>query len=134
MPKPGNKLRFYLAYWRRQESPQHPGKYHVGLILSPKNPKNDDKNSMLYHAINPIDSETLVETWRFEPRETEARTARLAGCVLLGKVPPTFTMEAITELLREVRVPSPEEAQRTNWRCRHWILDALVVSTLDHVG
>jgi hypothetical protein len=86
---------------------------------------------MLYHAINPIDGETLVETWRFESRETEARTAKLVGCVLLGKVPPTFTMEAITELLREVPVPSIEEAQRTNWRCRNWILDALVVSTLN---
>ena len=127
-------MRFYLAYWKRQESPMHPGKYHVGLILSPKNPKNDEKSAMLYHAINPIDRETLVETWRFEPRETEVRTARLAGCMLLGKVPPTFTMEAITELLRKVRVPSPEEAEATNWRCRHWTLDALVVSTLHDFG
>lgn len=84
---------------------------------------------MLYHATNPIDRETLVETWKFEPRETEPRTARLVGCMLLGKVPPKFKVEAITELLRKVHVPSPEEAQAENWRCRHWVLDALVVST-----
>jgi len=125
----GNKLRLYLGYWRRQESEAHPGKYHVGLLLVAKKPRNDLPTAMRYHAVNPIDRETKIETWKFESLPTEARTTKLAGVMLLGKVPPNVTVEGIEEILKKVHVPTPEEAKKVNWRCRHWVLEALEAST-----
>ncbi|KAF8884273.1 hypothetical protein CPB84DRAFT_1713077 [Gymnopilus junonius] len=121
----GNKLRLYLGYWRRQESDVHPGKYHVSLLLTAKKPRNDLPTAKRYHAVNPIDCETKTEIWKFEILQTEARTTKLAGVMLLGKVPPDVTMEGIEEILKKVHVPTPEEAQKINWHCRHWVLEAL---------
>jgi hypothetical protein len=125
----GNKLRLYLGYWRRQESEANPGKYHVGLLLVAKKPRNDLPTARRYHAVNPIDRETKVETWKFEILPTEARTNKLAGVLLLGKVPSDVTVEGIEEILKKVHVPTPEEAKKINWRCRHWVLEALEAST-----
>ena len=129
----GKKLRFYLAYWRRKESPTNPGKYHVGLLLAPKSPNNDLNTVMLYHAINVIDGDTRTEKWIFEPKKSAPRTIKLAGVMLLGKVPSNFSMETITPILEKVYVPTPEEAREKNWRCRHWLLDALEVNMLDNL-
>lgn len=126
---PSNKFRLYLGYWRRQETEANPGKYHVGLLLTPKKPRNDLPTARRYHAVNPLDKDTLIETWKFEVLLTEARTTRLSGVLLLGKVPPDFTVEDIEKILKKVPVPTPEEAKKTNWRCRHWVLEALEVST-----
>lgn len=127
------KLRFYLAYLRRKDSPINPVKYHVGLLLAPKNPNNDLNAAMLYHATNLIDGDTRVAKWIFESEKTAPRTIKLAGVMLLGKVPSNFSMETITLILEKVYVPTPEEAREKNWRCRHWLLDALEVNTLDNL-
>ncbi|KAF9486200.1 hypothetical protein BDN70DRAFT_926903 [Pholiota conissans] len=123
----GNKRRLYLGYWARHPSPANPTKYHTGLLLTSKNPKSDEKGAVIFHANNRIDADAHAETWKFEARPTMPRTAKLAGCMLLGKVPPKFQVEVITELLSKVHVPSPEDAGAENWRCRHWILDALTL-------
>jgi hypothetical protein len=130
--KGGNKLRFYLAYWRRKVSPTNPGKYHVGLILAPKNPDNDLNAAMLFHVINLVDGKTCAEKWIFEPKTSAPRTVKLAGVMLLGKVPSSFSMESITRILEKVYVPTSEEAREKNWRCRHWLLDALEVNTFNN--
>ena len=81
-----------------------------------KRPRKDLPTAKRYHAVNPIDMETKIETWKFEVLLTEARTSRLAGVMLLGKVPPDITVEGIEEILKSVHVPTPEEAKKTNWR------------------
>ncbi|PPQ64857.1 hypothetical protein CVT26_002575 [Gymnopilus dilepis] len=120
-----NKLRLYLAYWRRQESELNPGRYHVGLLLSPKDPKNTDDEAIIYHAINPIDKEAQKQVWKFEDKKSKARTSKLAGVMLLGKISRSISTERITAMLATVNVPTPEEANKTGWRCRHWVLDAI---------
>ena len=127
------KLRFYLAYLRRKESPNNPIKYHVGLLLAPKNPENDSNAAMMYHATNLIDGDLLAEKWIFEHKNSAPRNIRFAGVVLLGKVPPNFSMETVTPILEKVHVPTLEEAKEKGWRCQHWVLDALEVNTLDNL-
>jgi hypothetical protein len=118
----GNKLRFYLMYDKRTPSARQPEKYHVGLILTPKKPKYSER-SVIYHAINPIDPITKQQRWKFDSRDSEPRRATLTGFMLLGKVPPTFAEETITELLRAIRIPDIKE--EPTWRCHSWVLDAL---------
>ena len=126
------KLRFYLAYLRRKESPNNPMKYHIGLLLAPKNPNNDSNAAMMYHATNLIDGDILAEKWIFEHKMSVPRTIRFGGVVLLGKVPQNFSMETITPILEKVYVPTLAEAKEKDWHCRHWVLDALEVNTLDN--
>ena len=107
-------------------------KYHVGLLLAPKNPDNDSNAAMMYHATNLIDGDILAEKWIFEHKMSVPRTIRFGGVVLLGKVPQNFSMETITPILEKVYVPTLAEAKEKDWHCRHWVLDALEVNTLDN--
>ncbi|KAH9481922.1 hypothetical protein JR316_0006452 [Psilocybe cubensis] len=125
-----NKMRLYLGYWWRQATLENPGKYHVGLFLTPKNPKNDKRTATIYHAVNRI---TDGGIWKFECIPASCRTPRRAGCMLLGKVPPKFGPKDIEEILRRVRVPSQEEAEEEKWRCRHWVCDALTLLVVEGV-
>lgn len=125
-------MRLYLAYWRRQAKLHEGISYHVGLILSPKDPENnEDKVAMIYHAINRVIKvkHKAIEAWIFESKLSVPRTERLAGCMLLGKVSSTLEVDDITRILSTVHVPDQKEAEERNWRCSHWVLDALTVST-----
>ncbi|KAF8155482.1 hypothetical protein B0H34DRAFT_496544 [Crassisporium funariophilum] len=121
----GNKLRLYLGYWRRPATATNPAKYHVGLLLMGKKPGNNAPDCRKCHATNPIDPITKVQTWRFNTDLTKSRTVKLAGVMLLGKVPPEVTPEGLEEILKKVYVPTPEKAGKINWRCRHWVAEAL---------
>ena len=134
----GNKLRLYVAYWRRTPSKTSNQIFHTGLLLIPKNPQNDERTTARYHVVNRIDPGTKLETWMFEPTlQLLPRTNKLSGLMLLGKVPPEFTAEGIEAILRTVHIPTPQElanieARGDTWRCRYWVADALNVGTLSN--
>ncbi|KAF8155480.1 hypothetical protein B0H34DRAFT_713450 [Crassisporium funariophilum] len=121
----GKKFRLYLGYWQRSATDTNPARYHVGLLLMGKKPGNGPSECRRYHVTNPIDPNTKVETWTFDIIITRARSVRLAGVMLLGKVPAEVTPEGIEEILSKVWVPTPEEAGKINWRCHHWVAEAL---------
>lgn len=117
-------MRLYLGYWCRKPSPENPRKNHVGLFLTPENPRSDERAATIYHVVNRI---TEGGIWKFEFTPASPRTPRRTGCMLLGKVPSRFEVKDITETLRRVRVPRQEETEAEKWRCRHWVCDTLTV-------
>ncbi|PPQ84164.1 hypothetical protein CVT25_002032 [Psilocybe cyanescens] len=130
-----NKMRIYLAYWQRPLLSDGRGGYHVGLILSPKHSGTSPGDiTMVYHAVCNISiiQSRIVESWVFV-HKIKAKpwppTTTFHGCMLLGKVAPNFKVDHITEMLRNVDVPSPERAEETGWCCRNWVCDAMKVST-----
>ncbi|KIM42610.1 hypothetical protein M413DRAFT_26639 [Hebeloma cylindrosporum] len=115
----GNKLRLYLAYYRRNPTPNQPARYHTSFIVAPKNPQVTDYITVL-HVTNRLDRRTLTQLWKFESKTSQARTNQLTGLMLLGKVPPNFTVENITQILTTIPVKQEED-----WWCHDWIMEAM---------
>lgn len=123
----GNKTRLYLAFYSRLPTQRQPVKYHTSFILTPKNPKVTNSITVI-HVTNPLDPETGAQPWKFESKTTIARTTKLAGVMLLGKLSPDVTVDDVTDILQTVSVK-----QDANWWCHDWILEAIPVSTANNI-
>jgi len=123
-----NKRRLYIAFFHRAPTEANPLPYHTALLVTPKNPdaESDNKDSRLFHVVNRIDSSTREDTWCFEQREMRSRTQKLAGVMLLGKVPNGISDKDIENILANVPRKKLVRDDRS-WRCRHWVWEALAV-------
>ena len=126
-----NKRRMYIAYFRRASTPSLPARYHTCLFVTPKNPDpmSTNKQCWIYHVVDRVAQadDAAKGYWIFEARPTFARTQKLAGVLLLGKIPPSLSDEDIKSILESVPRQNTV-AEDPSWRCRHWIWAALGVS------
>jgi hypothetical protein len=126
-----DKRRMYIAYYHRTPTPSLPVKYHTSLLIAPKNPNTTatTKECWRYHVIDrsapPGDAAKAY--WVFEARMAFARSSKLAGIVLLGKVPHTISDEDVERILRSAPMKATV-AEDPAWRCRHWVWAAMAVS------
>ncbi|KDR68436.1 hypothetical protein GALMADRAFT_1354486 [Galerina marginata CBS 339.88] len=126
-----NKRRLYMAFYSRvvNEAKVNDVEYHTALLVTPKNLNSSGNDCNLYHVVNKIitdearfgeiaeitglddvGSRGLEIVWEFELRTFSQPTSRrLVGVMFLGK-----------GIQRPVL-----ERQDQNWRCRHWIWDAV---------
>ncbi|KAF8800798.1 hypothetical protein BYT27DRAFT_7245531 [Phlegmacium glaucopus] len=123
-----NKRRMYIAYYHRTPTPSLPVKYHTSLLMTPKNPNTMDtvKKCWRYHVMDRVapPGDNAGGYWIFEARRAYARSSRLAGVVLLGKVPHSVSNEDIEKIVRSVPMKTTV-AEDPSWRCRHWVWDAM---------
>ena len=128
-----NKRRMYIAYYHRIPTPSLPVHFHSSLLITPKNPNTMDtaKRSRRYHIVDHVapPGDDAVAYWMFEARSAYARSNKLAGILLLGKVPHSFSNDDIDEILRSVPMKATV-AEDPSWRCRHWVWAALTVSLI----
>ena len=126
-----NKRRMYIAYSHRTPTPSLPVPFHTSLLMTPKNPNTMDttKQSRRYHVADRVapPGDEAVAYWVFEARHAYARSSKLAGVLLLGKVPQSVSNKDIERILRSVPMKTTV-AEDPSWRCRHWVWDALTVS------
>ena len=127
-----NKRRMYIAYYHRTPTPSLPVKFHTSFLMTPKNPNSvaTVKECWRYHVVDRSakDSED-GGYWIFQARRAFSRSSKLAGVLLLGKVPQSVSAEDIETIMKSV----PRKAtiaEDPSWRCRHWIWNALDVSCL----
>lgn len=125
-----NKRRMYIAYYHRTPTPSLPVPFHTSLLMTPKNPDTMEtvKQSRLYHVVDrDAPGEEAEAYWKFEARPAYARSSKLAGILLLGKVPQSVSNDDIERILRSAPMKATVAEDRS-WRCRHWVWDALTVS------
>ena len=124
-----NKRRMYIAYYHRTPTPSLPAKYHTSLLMVPKNSTMMSKESWRYHVVDRLamDGDSSEGVWIFEARKSYSRSTRLAGVLLLGKVPHSASDQDIETILRSVPMKGTV-AEDPSWRCRHWVWKALDVS------
>ena len=65
-----------------------------------------------------------IAHWVFEARRAYARSSKLAGVLLLGKVPQSISDEDIEEIIKSVPMKATV-AEDPSWRCRHWVLGCI---------
>ncbi|KAF9543135.1 hypothetical protein CPC08DRAFT_649985 [Agrocybe pediades] len=121
-----NKRRVYMAYFHRNPTEKHPVPYHTALYIAPKNPPPaSEGNSLLLHAVNPIDRTTNPprQRWIFQSRDTQ-RTRLLRGVMLLGKLDNSLSNDDIINIVKQVYVPEGTITESLTWRCRDWVYDA----------
>ena len=122
-----NKRRMYIAYYDRTPTPSLPVKYHTSLLMTPKNCTLMAKESWRYHVVDRSAMGSSEAVWVFEARKSYSRSTRLAGVLLLGKVPHSASDQDIETILRSVPMKGTV-AEDPSWRCRHWVWTALDVS------
>ena len=125
-----NKRRMYIAYYHRTPTPSLPVPFHTSLLMTPKKPDTMDtaKQSRRYHVVDRVAPGEVAEAyWVFEARPAYARSNKLAGILLLGKVPQSISNDDIEGILRSVPMKATVAEDRS-WRCRHWVWDAMTVS------
>jgi hypothetical protein len=126
-----DKKRLYIGFHTRTASLKTASKYHVSLLLIPKNPvvkwleqEERDLNSVVYHVSNPIDAVLMKDVWGYQSTKVLARTERLAGVMLLGKIDPDRVSE---EMIGEVLAGVPVINDDPEWRCHDWLFAAIKV-------
>jgi hypothetical protein len=125
-----NKRRMYIAFYTRTPTPSLPAKYHSSLLLTPKDPNTMDtvKQCYRYHVVDRLaPGDAAGGYWIFEARPAYVRSTKLAGVLLLGKVPQSVSNEDIKSILMSVPM-NTTVAEDPSWRCRHWVWNALAVS------
>ena len=125
-----NKRRLYIGYYNRLTTPSLPVKFHTSLLMTPKNPDSltTVKECWRYHVVDRSANGSKDEGhWIFEARKAYSRSSKLAGVVLLGKVPQSVSAEDIETIMKSVPRKATT-AEDPSWRCRHWIWNALDVS------
>lgn len=86
------------------------------------------KQSWIYHVVDrDAPGDEAEGYWVFEARPAYARSSKLAGILLLGKVPQSVSNDDIEKILRSVPMKATVAEDRS-WRCRHWVWNALTVS------
>ena len=128
-----DKKRLYIGFHTRTASVKTPSNYHVSLLLIPKNPvvkwleqEDGDLNSVVYHVSNPIDVALMKQVWGYQSTRVLARTERLAGVMLLGKIDPERVNE---EMIGAILGGVPVNNDDPEWRCHHWLYAAIEVSS-----
>lgn len=116
-----DKRRLYIAYYDRIPSLKYPGPFHAALLITPKNPKASNKDSLLLHIVNKFDIRSKTNKWSYEHRTTKTPTTKLSGLLLLGKIPNSIGDEEIVRMLGEIVI-------QDGWRCTNWVYAAMGVS------
>ncbi|KAF8900864.1 hypothetical protein CPB84DRAFT_1847103 [Gymnopilus junonius] len=121
----GNKRRLYMALFHRRASEINSMRWHTALVVMPKTPEGSVKDATLFHIVDKIDGETKKVIWCFDgPQAIYARSHSLAGLVFIGKLKKDVSDEYLHQILN--RVPNLHYVEENpNWRCRHWVWDAL---------
>ena len=120
----------YIAYYHRTPTPSLPVRFHSSLLMTPKNPDTMDtaKQSYRYHVVDrDAPGDEAEGYWVFEAKSAYARTSKLAGILLLGKVPQSISNDDIERILRSAPMKATV-SEDPSWRCSHWVWDALTVS------
>lgn len=116
----------YMAFFHRGQNAPGSARYHVALLLTPKNPAPTSERKFpdcyLYHVTNAIDVRGC-SNWRFVPSVTNSRTFRLTAVILLGKIPTCISELTIRQLIRQAPIIQDD----LNWRYRHWVWDVVHV-------
>lgn len=94
-------------------------KFHTALLLSPKNPDAVNRETIRYHVKNVLVGGVI--TWVFSTEQVRNRTKKLLSTALLGKISiPEAELRAILETV-------PVVQDNSEWRCRHWVWNAIQV-------
>ena len=108
-----DKRRMYIAFYHRTPTPSLPVKYHTSLLIAPKNPDTmaTAKECWRYHVVDRTapPGDPAKAYWVFEARKAFARSGKLAGVVLLGKVPHSVSDEDVERILRSVPMQATVE-------------------------
>ena len=121
-----NKKRLYVALYPREPSVNNPESFHVALLLMRKQPTNEVDDTMRYHVNSKINPQREL-IWTFVAENgVRARTIKLVGLVLLGKIPPDVTQGQLENCLRNV----PIVQGNSKWNCTHWVIRAIEASSL----
>jgi Family of unknown function (DUF6914) len=121
-----NKKRLYMALYPREPSVENPESFHVALLLMRKQPTNEVDDTVRYHVISKINPQREV-VWSFVAEHgVRARTIKLVGLVLLGKIPPDVTQGHLEACLRSI----PMDQDNPMWNCTHWVMNAIEASSL----
>jgi hypothetical protein len=120
--------RLYLAFHHRNPSTRDPSTISYSILLTEKNPSPDDNTCFRYRVnmeASLTDDIGLLE-WVFSVESSQTtRAVRPLSLLLLAKVSPEVTAQAIDAVLRSVPVNQAELA----WSSSPWILGALRVSS-----
>ncbi|KAH7913240.1 hypothetical protein BJ138DRAFT_1146455 [Hygrophoropsis aurantiaca] len=113
-----NKNRIYMAFYSRSGGSD----YHLALLLSPKNPKPNDRDTRRFHAMNRPDPNRISQQeWVYESIQVFGRTSRLLALALLGKT--EMDDNELSDLLASVKLVQDD----ANWNCRSWVFSAIEV-------
>ena len=86
------------------------------------------KECWRYHIVDRVaPADNAQAYWIFEARQAYARSTRLAGVLLLGKVPNSLSNDDLNRIMKSVPMKATV-AEDPSWRCRHWVWGALDVS------
>jgi len=112
-----------MALYPREPSVENPESFHVALLLMRKQPTNEVDDTVRYHVISKINPQREV-VWSFVAEHgVRARTIKLVGLVLLGKIPPDVTQGHLEACLRSI----PMEQDNPMWNCTHWVMNAIEI-------
>lgn len=106
----------YLALYPMAPSPFRDAKYHVAILLVPREPDTAKQETTRYHA-------TDRTGWKFERVQAYNRTYDLGSVALLGKLPAGKQEDDVHAVLRGV----PLHVDDSDWDCVHWATDAVHV-------
>jgi hypothetical protein len=126
-----NRDRLYIGFYPTGGGAQNNLAFHVALLLVPKARRFRKSTHQVsrYHVTNPI-SPDGKQVWQYEAVKAEPCSNFLCGLLLLGKLSPQFSTADVDAVLAEVPVVQDDP----NWRCRHWLLDAIQVILLQSAG
>lgn len=118
--KSRNKMRVYVSIFR---TPRASNKYHWAITTGPKNEDPLGEHPLegrKYHVTNLISQHNPTAEWRYQEETVIAglATGTTIGRVTIGKV---LDEAAFSEVLRKIAV----HQGNPNWRCRHWVIDAI---------
>jgi hypothetical protein len=117
-----NKDRIYIAYYP-SGAVNNELKFHVAILLVCKSPVDPNATETVrYHVTNRI-SPGGRQVWVFEAKITQDCTLSLYGLLLLGKLPSEYSRAYVNSIMAAV----PIVQDNPNWRCRHWVLNAIQV-------
>lgn len=114
-----DKPRLYMAMFARGVNGTNDVKFHTALLLSPKNPDAVNRETIRYHVKNVLVGGVI--TWVFSTEQVRNRTEKLLSTALLGKISiPEAELRAILETV-------PVVQDNSEWRCCHWVWNAIQV-------
>ncbi|EMD32608.1 hypothetical protein CERSUDRAFT_126714 [Gelatoporia subvermispora B] len=114
-----DKYRVYLVSYEMPLT-ENTGVFHWAIFMGPKDedPRDLQKRCLLFHATN-----TDTGSWQYQRRETTcARTPRMVGRLLLGKIEPRSVVKADAILQDPARIRPGDD----QWNCQTWAEEAII--------
>jgi hypothetical protein len=119
-----NKDRLYVALYNRGRVNPDDSPYHWALLVGPKT-EEVDSDATRYHIRNRIDPVSKREIWVYEALPIKAApTSMILTRIMIAKVADNAALERVLERI-PIRQGDPE------WRCRHWVIEAVAALNAD---